>query len=113
MRILIMGGTAFVGRHIAQAAVNAGHDVTLFHRGRTGADLFPTATHLLGDRNSEGDLAALGGAEWDATVDVNAYLPRQVRALAGVLDRRGGHQLFISTTAVYPTPVAPGFREGG
>jgi 2'-hydroxyisoflavone reductase len=111
MRILIMGGTAFVGRHIAQAAVDAGHDVTLFHRGRTGADLFPAATHVLGDRNSERDLAALGGAEWDATVDVSAYLPRQVRALAGVLDGRGGHQLFISTTSVYRTPVAPGFGE--
>ena len=90
MRILIMGGTAFVGRHIAQAAIDAGHDVTLFHRGRTGADLFPGATHLLGDRNSDRDLAALGSGQWDATVDVSGYLPRQVRALAGVLDGRGG-----------------------
>jgi len=111
MRILIMGGTAFVGRHIAQAAVDAGHDVTLYHRGRTGAGLFPRAAHLLGDRNSDADLAALRDGQWDATVDVNAYLPRQVRALAGVLDGRGGHQLFISTVSVYRTPVAPGFRE--
>jgi 2'-hydroxyisoflavone reductase len=111
MRILIMGGTAFVGRHIAQAAIDAGHEVTLFHRGRTGADLFPVATHLLGDRNSEHDLAALGSGQWDATVDVCAYLPRQVRALAGVLDGRGGHQLFISSTSAYRTPVAPGFGE--
>jgi 2'-hydroxyisoflavone reductase len=111
MRILIMGGTAFVGRHIACASIAAGHDVTLYHRGRTGADLFPGATHVFGDRNSPGDLAALGGGRWDATVDVNAYLPRQVRALAGVLDGRGGHQLFISTASVYRTPVAPGFRE--
>src|ERR1022692_3208521 len=111
MRILIMGGTAFVGRHIAQAAIDAGHDVTLFHRGRTGAGLFPGATHLLSDRNSDRDLAALGSGQWDATVDVCAYLPRQVRALAGVLDGRGGHQLFISSTSVYRTPVAPGFGE--
>jgi 2'-hydroxyisoflavone reductase len=111
MRILIMGGTAFVGRHIAQAAVDAGHDVTLFHRGRTGADLFPGASHVLGDRNSAAGLAALGGGDWDATVDVNAYLPRQVRALAAVLDGRGGHQLLISTASVYRTPVAPGFGE--
>jgi 2'-hydroxyisoflavone reductase len=111
MRILIMGGTAFVGRHIAQAAIGAGHDVTLFHRGRTGPDLFPQATHLLGDRNSSRDLAALGSGQWDATVDVSGYLPRQVRALAGVLDGRGGHQLFISTVSVYRTPVAPGFGE--
>lgn len=96
-----------MGRHIAQAAVDSGHEVTLFHRGRIGADLFSQASHLLGDRNSERDLAAIGGGRWDATVDVNAYLPRQVRALDG----RGGHQLFISTASVYRAPVAPGFRE--
>jgi 2'-hydroxyisoflavone reductase len=111
MRILIMGGTRFVGRHITQAAIDGGHDVTLFHRGQTGPDLFPAAGHLLGDRNSAGDLAAAGGGQWDATVDVNAYLPRQVRALAGALGGRGGHQLFISTTSVYRTPVASGYRE--
>ena len=111
MRILIMGGTAFVGRHIAQAAVDAGHDVTLYHRGRTGAGLFPGATHVLGDRNSSRDLAALGGAEWDATVDVSAYRPGQVRSLAGALGGRGGQHLFISTVSVYRTPVAPGFSE--
>ena len=111
MRILIMGGTRFVGRHITQAAVDGGHDVTLFHRGQTGPDLFPAAGQLRGDRNSEGDLAALRGGQWDATVDVNAYLPGQVRALAGALGGRGGHQLFISTTSVYRTPVASGFGE--
>ncbi len=109
MRILIIGGTAFVGRHIAQAAIDAGHDVTLFHRGRTGPDLFPQATHLTGDRDE--DLAALGAGEWAATVDVCAYVPRQVRALARALGGRGGHHLFISTASVYRTPVAPGFDE--
>ena len=117
MRILIMGGTAFVGRHIAQAALDAGHDVTLFHRGQTGRGLFPAASEILGDRNDEAALAHLSGsvngngAGWDATVDVSAYLPRQVRALAGALGGRGGQQLFISTASVYKTPVAPGFTE--
>src|ERR1700735_899431 len=109
MRILIIGGTAFVGRHIAQAAIDSGHDVTLFHRGRTGPDLFSQATHLTGDRND--DLSALRDGQWAATVDVSAYLPRQVRSLAQALDGRGGHQLFISTASVYRTPVAPGFDE--
>jgi 2'-hydroxyisoflavone reductase len=109
MRILIIGGTAFVGRHIAQAAIGSGHDVTLFHRGRTGADLFPRATHLTGDR--DGDLSVLRSGDWAATIDVCAYLPRQVRALANALNGRGGHQLFISTASVYRTPVAPGFDE--
>jgi 2'-hydroxyisoflavone reductase len=117
MRILIMGGTAFVGRHIAQAALGAGHDVTLFHRGQTGRGLFPAATEILGDRNDEAALAQLSGgsngngAGWDATVDVSAYLPRQVRALAAALGGRGGQQLFVSTCSVYKTPVAPGFSE--
>jgi 2'-hydroxyisoflavone reductase len=109
MRILIIGGTAFVGRHIAQAAIDAGHDLTLFHRGRTGASLFPQATHLTGDRDE--DLSALRAGRWDATIDVCAYLPRQVRALASALDGRGGHHLFISTASVYRTPVAAGFDE--
>ena len=109
MRILIMGGTAFVGRHIAQAAIDGGHQVTLFHRGQTGAGLFPEATHLTGDRNQS--LAALGQGEWDATVDVSAYLPRQVRSLAAELDGRGGQYLFISSASVYRTPVSRGFSE--
>src|SRR5215467_2605518 len=111
MRILIIGGTSFVGRHIAQAALDAGHDVTLFHRGQTNPGLFPTATEILGDRNDESALAQLGSASWDATVDVSAYLPGQVRTLAAALDGRGGQQLFISTASVYKTPVAPGFTE--
>jgi 2'-hydroxyisoflavone reductase len=109
MRILIIGGTAFVGRHIAQAAVDAGHQLTLFNRGRTGPGLFPQAEHLAGDRNL--DLHTLSTGHWDATVDVCGYLPRQVRVLAEALDGRGGHQLFISSTSVYQTPVAPGFTE--
>src|SRR5271166_246647 len=109
MRILVIGGTAFVGRHITDAAIAAGHDVTLFHRGRTGSELFPQATHLFGDRNE--NLSALAQGSWDATIDVSAYLPRQVRALAAVLGERGGRHVFISSTSAYRTPVAPGFHE--
>ncbi|HEY1620061.1 MAG TPA: NAD-dependent epimerase/dehydratase family protein [Streptosporangiaceae bacterium] len=109
MRMLIMGGTAFAGRHIAQAALDAGHEVTLFHRGKTGAGLFPAATHLSADRN--GSLAELATGTWDATIDVCAYVPRQVRSLARALDGRGGQYLFISSTSVYRTPVSPGFAE--
>lgn len=109
MRVLIIGGTAFVGRHVTQAALAAGHEVTLFNRGRTGADLFPEATKLVGDRDS--DLSALADGEWDATIDVCAYFPRQVRELATALAGRGGHHVVISSTSVYRTPVAPGFTE--
>jgi len=86
MRVLLIGGTAFVGRHIAAAAIDAGHDVTVFHRGKTGADLFPTASHLTGDRDE--DLSALASGSWDATIDVCAYFPRQVRSLATALGGR-------------------------
>src|SRR5215472_13250883 len=109
MRILIIGGTAFVGRHITEAALAAGHDVTVFHRGKTGAGLFPEATHLTGDRNS--DLSALATGRWDATVDVSCYLPRQARSLAAALGDRGGRHTFISSTSAYRTPAAPGFTE--
>jgi 2'-hydroxyisoflavone reductase len=109
MRILIIGGTAFVGRHIAQAALDAGHDVTLFHRGKTGASLFPQATHLTGDRDA--DLSALAGHDFDATVDVCAYFPRQVRSLAAALDGRGGRYVFISSVSAYSPQVPWNFTE--
>ncbi|HEX9030525.1 MAG TPA: NAD-dependent epimerase/dehydratase family protein [Streptosporangiaceae bacterium] len=109
MRILIIGGTRFVGRHITQAALADGHEVTLFHRGRTGSELFPQARHLIGDRNE--DLSALAQGSWDATVDACAYVPRHVRTLARALDGRGGHQVFISSTSAYGPGVRPGFTE--
>jgi 2'-hydroxyisoflavone reductase len=109
MRILIIGGTRFVGRHIAQAAADGGHDLTLFHRGKTGAGLFPDARHVIGDRN--GDLAGLRAADWDATVDVSGYKPRQVRNLAEALDGRGGRHQYISTVSVYQPPLPPNYTE--
>jgi 2'-hydroxyisoflavone reductase len=112
MRLLIIGGTAFVGRHITAAALEAGHQVTLFNRGRRNPGLFPQATHLTGDRNT--DLSALATGEWDATVDVCAYFPRQVRSLAAALGGaggRGGHHIFISSASAYQVPVAAGFTE--
>ena len=107
MRVLIIGGTRFVGRHLVEAALAAGHDVTLVHRSAT--TLFPTARHVLADRN--GDLSALADGEWDATVDVCAYLPAQVHSLAAVLGDRGGHHVLVSTVSVYATPPGPDADE--
>jgi 2'-hydroxyisoflavone reductase len=109
MRILIIGGTLFVGRHITEAAIAAGHEVTVFNRGRSGADLFPGATHLTGDRNT--DLSSLADGEWDVTIDVCAYFPRQIAMLAEALGGRGGHYIYISSTSAYKAPVSPGFDE--
>jgi len=106
MRILMVGGTRFIGKHVVEQALAAGHEVTLFHRGRTGADLFPDVEHRTGDRDS--DLSALAEGEWDATVDTCAYLPRQVHALADVLGDRGGHHLLVSSVSAYAPADGPG-----
>jgi len=109
MRILIVGGTRFVGRQIVESAVREGHEVTVFHRGTTGQELFPGTEHIFGDRFA--DLGLLAGREWDATVDVCAYFPRAVDELASALDGRGGQHLFISTVSVYAPPPGPGLTE--
>ncbi len=109
MRVLIIGGTQFVGRAVSGSALEAGHEVTLLHRGRTGSDLFPTAEHIVADRDV--DLSALEGRSFDATVDVCAYYPRQVHALASVLGDRGGHHVYISSVSAYADPAAPGAGE--
>lgn len=103
MRILVVGGTRFVGRHIVQAAVTAGHEVTLFNRGRSGSGLFSDLEHRVGDRN--GDLSTLVAGDWDATVDTCAYVPRQVHSLADALGDRGGQVVFISSVSVYGAPT--------
>jgi 2'-hydroxyisoflavone reductase len=109
MRLLLLGGTRFVGRHLAAAALARGHTVTLAHRGRTGPGLFPAAEHLLGDR--EGDLSFLDGRRWDAVIDTSGYLPRAVRAAAGKLAGAVDRYLFVSTVSVYAHPRLPGAAE--
>jgi len=99
LRLLILGGTRFVGRHVAAAALDAGHEVTLFNRGFTGPELFPRAEKLRGDRDC--DLSALAGRRWDAVVDCCGYRPEQVRATARLLAGAVERYVFISTVSVY------------
>ena len=107
MRILIIGGTRFAGHAMAEAALAAGHDVSLLHRHETAEH--PGATHLLADR--DGDLSVLDGLSFDATIDVCAYVPRQVRRLHARSSDRGGHHLFVSTVSVYQEPDGAGADE--
>ena len=100
MRILVLGGTSFVGRAIVDDLLARGHDVTLFSRGRTGGDLFPQLDKRIGDRDT-GDYSALADGDWDATVDVSAYVPRHVAQALDAVGERGGRYLFISTGSVY------------
>lgn len=119
MRLLVIGGTLFVGRHLVTTALAAGHEVTLLHRGRTNPGLFPEATHLLLDRDE--DLSALtahaeGVGGFDATVDVSAYVPRQVRSLGAALGAAGdgglgGHHVHISSVSAYAELDGPGADE--
>lgn len=109
MKLLVIGGTRFLGRHLAQQALEAGHGVTLFHRGQSNPALFPEAEHRLGDRN--GDLAPLRKGAWDAVIDTSAYVPRQVRTMAAALKDRVGHYQLVSTISVYADLSRPGTDE--
>ena len=104
--LLVLGGTSFVGRHLVEAALEAGHDVSTFNRGRTNPGLFPQVEQLTGDRAS-GDYEALRGREWDAVIDVSAYYPRQVRETAAAVAGRVGHYTLISTVSVYAASGDP------
>lgn len=99
MRLLIIGGTAFLGRHISEQALAGGHELTLFHRGRTNPELFPEAEHVLGDR--DGGLEPLRGRRFDAVIDTSGYFPRVVRQSAELLEPSAGHYTFISSVSVY------------
>jgi 2'-hydroxyisoflavone reductase len=110
MKLLVFGGTQFVGRHLVRAALDRGHQVTLFNRGRTNPGLFPEAERILGDRRE--DLAVLDGGRWDAVLDVNGYVPRVVRAAAEKLRGVAGFYAFISTISVYADKDARGLHEG-
>ena len=100
MRILVLGGTSFVGRAIVDDLLDRGHELTLFSRGKTGSDLFPDVERRIGDRDT-GDYASLADGSWDAVVDVSAYVPRHVAQAGDALDGRAGRYLFISTGSVY------------
>ncbi|MGH3040772.1 MAG: NAD-dependent epimerase/dehydratase family protein, partial [Gaiellaceae bacterium] len=111
MRLLILGGTLFVGRHLVESALDRGFEVTLFNRGRTSPELYPEVEHLLGDRDA-GDLDALRGRTWDAVVDTSARVPRWVRDSAGVLADGVEHYTFVSSGSAYADTTRPGTDEG-
>jgi 2'-hydroxyisoflavone reductase len=109
VRILILGGTKFLGRAIAEVAVARGHALTLFNRGQTNPELFPEVEKLRGDR--EGDLAQLRGHVWDVVIDTSGNVPGVVSSSAALLSQAAGYYLFVSTRSVYAPPYRPGFDE--
>jgi len=108
VKLLILGGTVFLGRHLAAAAIARGHELTLFNRGTRPLDL-PGIRQLRGER--EGDLAALGGQHWDAVIDTSGYLPQDVRRSAQTLAAAVSHYTFISSISAYAGLTEPGMDE--
>jgi 2'-hydroxyisoflavone reductase len=108
LKILVLGGTRFVGRGIVEVALDRGHDVTLFNRG-SNRELFPSARRIIGDRKTA-DIEEIGHERWDCVVDVSAYHPAEVRSALRALDGDVTQYLFVSTVSVYDNP-SPGATE--
>lgn len=109
MRLLILGGTGFIGPHLVRQAVERGHQVTIFTRGRRQADLPAGVVHLIGDRN--GQLGALEGKSWDAVIDDSATNPEWVEMSTTLLKGAVGSYLFTSSTGVYYPYLRRGLAE--
>lgn len=108
MKILLIGGTRFLGRHLVNSARSRGHIVTLFNRGQTNPNLFMQVDKIHGDR--EKDLDQLTG-HWDAVIDTCGYFPRIVKMSAEALKDRAAHYVFISSISVYSDFSKIGIKE--
>lgn len=113
LKILVLGGTGFIGPHVVRHAISRGHEITLFNRGRSSTGLFPDVEKLVGDR--DGGLDALKIGQWDVVLDNSGYVPRHVQDSAELLKDRVGRYLFTSSIAAYDFtstdyPFAPGSR---
>jgi 2'-hydroxyisoflavone reductase len=109
MKLLVLGGTVFLGRHLVESALERGHEVNLFNRGLRNPDLFPQVERLRGNR--DGNLEALKGRSWDAVLDTSGFVPRIVSASADLLAPATGLYVFISTISVYGGFSQPHFDE--
>jgi len=109
LKVLIIGGTGFLGPHTVRRLQERGHTVTLFNRGRTNPQLFPDVEKLRGDRKT--DLKALEGRKWDAVLDPSAYIPADVTRSATLLAPNVGQYVIISSISVYKAIDTPGMDE--
>lgn len=103
MRLLFIGGTRFFGRAAARLAVARGHQVDVFHRGRTPAGAVPGARDLVGDRMA--DRSALATGDWDAVIDTCGFRPGEIHAMADTLGGRAGHYLYVSSVSAYAADI--------
>lgn len=111
LKVLIFGGTGFIGPHFVRELRAGGHKLTLLNRGKRAPGLFPDVETLIGDRNVAGYIDVLKGREWDVVVDDSGYFPRQVQASADALKDRVQHYIYISSISAYAEPIPPGIDE--
>lgn len=109
MKILVLGGTRFLGPHTVRHALSRGHEVTLFNRGKTNPELFPELEKLKGDR--DGKLDALKGRRWDAVIDTSGFVPRIVKDSATLLADACDLYVFVSTISVFKDFTQTGMKE--
>lgn len=109
MKLLILGGTRFIGRHLITAALARNHEVTIFNRGKHPSAALTNVETIQGDRNS--DLVKLQGRRWDAVVDTSGYLPRVVRSSTESLSHSADAYVFISSLSVYADVSVFGIDE--
>jgi 2'-hydroxyisoflavone reductase len=105
MRILILGGTRFIGLHMTALALERGHTLTFFNRGKTHTDRYPDIERIKGDRN--GEIDGLKRREWDAVIDNSGYVPRHVKLSAELLAPQVKQYVFTSSISVYPDFSTP------
>jgi 2'-hydroxyisoflavone reductase len=113
VKLLVLGGTRFLGRHVVEAALARGHEVTTFTRGKQPNHWGAAVTALTGDRDpaKAPALTALARGTWDAAIDTCGYVPRVVRASAALLAPRVGRYLFVSSISVFTDASRPGLDE--
>jgi 2'-hydroxyisoflavone reductase len=108
-KILILGGTGFIGPHFVSVLTAGGHKLTLFNRGKSDVEADPGIEQLLGDRN--GEISSLKGRQWDVVIDNSAYTPRQVKLTADLLKTNVKQYIFISSVAAYADFSKAGIDE--
>jgi 2'-hydroxyisoflavone reductase len=105
LRMLVLGGTRFIGLHMTALALERGHQVTFFNRGKTKTDRFPEIERIKGDRN--GEIDGLKDRDWDVVIDNSGYVPRHVKLSAELLAPRVKQYVFVSSISVYPNFSVP------
>ncbi len=113
LRILILGGTGFIGPHQVEYALSRGHTVTLFNRGQTNPGLFPNVEKLIGDRNAPDGYASLKGRTWDVVLDNPTQIPRWVREAGAALKDSTARYVFVSTLSAFRNRKEIGIKEDG